>query len=141
MRNSKALEKLYPFQKADFIGIFKEMNGMPVTIRTIDPPLHEFLPHNEPEQRVLAEKLGAENILAIDNDELASINANENVIKNNCKKIKVLQGDASTLSQTFDIIIANINRNIILNDLPLYVKYLNANGEILLRVFMKMICR
>lgn len=53
-----ALDKLYPFQKADFMGIFREMNGKPVTIRTIDPPLHEFLPHTEDEQRVLAEKIG-----------------------------------------------------------------------------------
>ncbi len=53
-----ALDKLYPFQKADFMGIFREMNGKPVTIRTIDPPLHEFLPHTEQEQRELGEKIG-----------------------------------------------------------------------------------
>jgi len=40
----KALAKLLPFQKADFYGLFKEMKGFPVTIRTLDPPLHEFLP-------------------------------------------------------------------------------------------------
>jgi pyruvate,orthophosphate dikinase len=54
----KALAKLFPYQKDDFVGIFKEMNGMPVTIRTLDPPLHEFLPQTEKEQRELAEKLG-----------------------------------------------------------------------------------
>ncbi|MCI0449006.1 MAG: pyruvate, phosphate dikinase [Chlorobi bacterium] len=54
----RALEKLFPYQKDDFTGIFKEMNGMPVTIRTLDPPLHEFLPHTEKEQRELAEKSG-----------------------------------------------------------------------------------
>ncbi len=54
----KALAKLLPFQKADFAGIFKAMNGKPVTIRLIDPPLHEFVPHDEPKQRELAEKIG-----------------------------------------------------------------------------------
>jgi pyruvate,orthophosphate dikinase len=53
-----ALEKLFPFQKSDFYGIFKEMGGRPVTVRTLDPPLHEFLPHTEEEQRDLANKLG-----------------------------------------------------------------------------------
>ncbi len=45
----KALAKLLPYQTGDFIGLFKEMNGYPVTIRLLDPPLHEFLP-NKPEQ-------------------------------------------------------------------------------------------
>lgn len=54
----KALAVLLPYQKADFIGIFKAMDGYPVTIRTLDPPLHEFLPHEEPEVRELAEKMG-----------------------------------------------------------------------------------
>jgi pyruvate, orthophosphate dikinase len=54
----KALSKLLPFQKADFKGIFKAMNGKPVTIRLIDPPLHEFVPHDEPKQRELANKIG-----------------------------------------------------------------------------------
>ncbi len=53
-----ALAKLLPFQRKDFLGIFEVMNGRPVTIRTIDPPLHEFLPHEEKEQRILAEKMG-----------------------------------------------------------------------------------
>jgi len=50
----KALAKLLPMQKEDFIGIFKEMNGYPVTIRTLDPPLHEFLPHTDDELKELA---------------------------------------------------------------------------------------
>ena len=53
-----ALAKLFPFQKDDFYGIFKEMGDRPVTIRTLDPPLHEFLPHEEIEQRELAVKVG-----------------------------------------------------------------------------------
>ena len=53
----EALEKLFPYQKDDFKGIFKVMGELPVTIRTLDPPLHEFLPHKESEQRELALKL------------------------------------------------------------------------------------
>jgi pyruvate,orthophosphate dikinase len=54
----KALAKLLPMQKGDFAGLFKVMNGLPVTIRTLDPPLHEFLPHTEREVRDLAGKMG-----------------------------------------------------------------------------------
>jgi pyruvate,orthophosphate dikinase len=54
----KALAKLLPYQREDFIGIFKEMKGLPVTIRLLDPPLHEFLPHNEKDQAELARSLG-----------------------------------------------------------------------------------
>jgi pyruvate,orthophosphate dikinase len=50
----KALEKLLPMQKSDFIGIFRAMKGLPVTIRLLDPPLHEFLPHTDDEVRALA---------------------------------------------------------------------------------------
>src|SRR4030066_1001798 len=53
-----ALSKLLPFQREDFKGIFKAMDGKPVTIRLIDPPLHEFVPHTEHEQRQLADKIG-----------------------------------------------------------------------------------
>jgi len=54
----KALDKLLPFQRRDFIGIFKAMDGMPVTIRLIDPPLHEFVPHELEKQAELAKDLG-----------------------------------------------------------------------------------
>jgi len=50
----KALEKLLPFQRGDFVGIFKEMSGLPVTIRLLDPPLHEFLPHESEQLERLA---------------------------------------------------------------------------------------
>jgi pyruvate,orthophosphate dikinase len=53
-----ALAKLLPFQRSDFYGIFKAMNGYPVTIRLIDPPLHEFVPHDQEKQRELAERIG-----------------------------------------------------------------------------------
>lgn len=54
----KALAKLLPFQKADFTGIFKAMAGHPVTIRLLDPPLHEFLPHTDQELHELAGDMG-----------------------------------------------------------------------------------
>ena len=50
----KALDKLLPFQREDFIGIFREMKGLPVTIRLLDPPLHEFLPHESAQLEKLA---------------------------------------------------------------------------------------
>ncbi len=54
----KALKKLLPMQRKDFEGIFKAMDGLPVTIRLLDPPLHEFLPHEEDAQKVIAKELG-----------------------------------------------------------------------------------
>ena len=54
----KALAKLLPYQREDFVGIFKAMKGLPVTVRLLDPPLHEFLPHNEKDQAALAASLG-----------------------------------------------------------------------------------
>jgi pyruvate,orthophosphate dikinase len=54
----KSLDKLLPFQRRDFIGIFEAMNGFPVTIRMIDPPLHEFVPHDRAKQEELAKKIG-----------------------------------------------------------------------------------
>ena len=54
----KALKKLLPLQRKDFAGIFKAMDGLPVTIRTLDPPLHEFLPHEEKNQQEMAKEMG-----------------------------------------------------------------------------------
>jgi len=53
-----ALAKILPYQKADFKGIFKVMHDLPVTIRLLDPPLHEFVPHEEKEQAELAKTMG-----------------------------------------------------------------------------------
>ncbi|MDA7640177.1 pyruvate, phosphate dikinase [Opitutaceae bacterium] len=53
-----SLKKLLPFQRKDFNGLFKAMEGRPVTIRFLDPPLHEFLPHDDASRRDLAEHLG-----------------------------------------------------------------------------------
>ena len=53
----KALDKLLPFQRRDFIGIFQAMDGLPVTIRLVDPPLHEFVPHELAKQEEVARDL------------------------------------------------------------------------------------
>ena len=55
----RALAKLLPMQRGDFVGIFEAMEGLPVTIRLLDPPLHEFLPHTEEEIREVASAVGA----------------------------------------------------------------------------------
>ena len=54
----KALNKLLPYQKADFKGILKAMDGLPVNIRLLDPPLHEFVPHDLAGQEVMAKEMG-----------------------------------------------------------------------------------
>lgn len=54
----KALKKLLPVQRKDFVGIFTAMKGLPVTIRLLDPPLHEFLPHDSKSQQEMAKRLG-----------------------------------------------------------------------------------
>lgn len=54
----RALDKILPMQKSDFIGIFREMKGLPVTIRLLDPPLHEFLPQSDDDVSELAHSVG-----------------------------------------------------------------------------------
>jgi pyruvate,orthophosphate dikinase len=56
----KALAKLLPYQKADFKGILKAMNGLPVNIRLLDPPLHEFVPHDQAGQETMAKEMGVD---------------------------------------------------------------------------------
>ncbi|MBB6275088.1 pyruvate, phosphate dikinase [Porphyromonas circumdentaria] len=56
----KALDKILPYQRKDFYEIFKTMQGLPVTVRLLDPPLHEFVPHDEKNQREMAETMGIE---------------------------------------------------------------------------------
>ncbi|MSR12908.1 MAG: pyruvate, phosphate dikinase [Gammaproteobacteria bacterium] len=58
VQRRSALKKLLPFQKKDFVGLFRAMAGRPVTIRLLDPPLHEFLPHDDVVRRQLADRLG-----------------------------------------------------------------------------------
>ena len=57
-KREEALEKILPYQREDFEGLFREMKGYGVTIRFLDPPLHEFLPHTDEEIKPLAESLG-----------------------------------------------------------------------------------
>ena len=54
----KALAKILPYQREDFEGIFEAMNGLPVTVRLLDPPLHEFVPHEEENQKEMADEMG-----------------------------------------------------------------------------------
>lgn len=62
----KALEKLLPMQREDFVKLFSEMNGLPVTVRLLDPPLHEFLPHEEKDVIALANEMGVEKDVLLD---------------------------------------------------------------------------
>ncbi len=85
---------------------------------------------------IFAEMKGAKPIDAIDIDNWCYLNSLENVERNNCKSISVYEGDASLLvNKKYDIVIANINRNILLTDLKTYVNCLNEKGIVLLSGF------
>ena len=85
---------------------------------------------------ILAEMKGAQPIDAIDIDNWCYLNSIENAERNNCKHISVYEGDASLLDgKKYDVIIANINRNILLNDMQQYVACLNENGILFLSGF------
>jgi len=85
---------------------------------------------------ILAEMKGAKALDAIDIDNWCYINSLENVERNQCQNISVYEGDASLLEgKHYDIVIANINRNILLQDLETYVKALNKDGVLLLSGF------
>lgn len=87
---------------------------------------------------ILTEKKGAENIDAIDIDAWCYENTTENVERNNCKNIAVYKGDAEVLkAKSYTAIIANINRNILVQDLPVYNKCLEENGKLYLSGFYK----
>jgi len=85
---------------------------------------------------ILAKKSGANKVLAIDNDEWAFNNAKENCERNGAEEIEVIQGDASAIGEKkFDLILANINRNVLTTDIPVYACALKRNGIILLSGF------
>ena len=85
---------------------------------------------------ILAMKKGASRVEAIDIDNWCYLNSLENISRNDCDQINVLEGDASLLEgKQFDVIIANINRNILLNDLSTYVACLNKNASLFLSGF------
>ena len=81
---------------------------------------------------ILAEKLNAEKLLAIDNEEWAYNNCVENIATNNCSRITCIHGDDSySFSEKFDIILANINRHVILNNLKNWKQLLALNGVLI----------
>jgi ribosomal protein L11 methyltransferase len=85
---------------------------------------------------IFAEMKGAKNIEAIDIDNWCYQNSLENIARNNCNRIAVFEGGASLLlNKKYDLIIANINRNILLHDMSTYIDCLNPNGMLLLSGF------
>jgi len=85
---------------------------------------------------ILATMMGAKSVVAIDNDEWAFENHNENNQRNNINNVEVLLGDAQNIPNTlFDIVLANINRNILLNDMHHYTKVMAKNGIIIFSGF------
>ncbi|MDN5204399.1 50S ribosomal protein L11 methyltransferase [Fulvivirgaceae bacterium BMA10] len=84
---------------------------------------------------IMASRLGAADIYACDIDEWAVTNSRENFEANDCSVIKLKQGDVSSFSTSFDIILANINRNVLLNDIPSYATMLNDPGILILSGF------
>lgn len=86
---------------------------------------------------ILAEKLGASVVVAIDNDDWSIHNAEENFSMNDCHKIILQHKDTAEMQQHFDIILANINKNIILYNLSFLVKQLNTGGFLLISGLLK----
>ena len=86
---------------------------------------------------ILAEKLGAKEVLAMDIDEWSIENASENIDANNCSKVKLLHASEIPSHQTFDVILANINRHVILNELPAMAKQLRKCGVLILSGLLK----
>ncbi len=84
---------------------------------------------------ILAEKLGAKSVLAMDYDELCIDNSFENIETNGCSKIKIEKGDAPPIRQTFNVILANINRHILLNNMQLMAGALVEKGYLLISGF------
>lgn len=86
---------------------------------------------------ILAEKLGAAKIIAIDNDEWSIKNAEENIQQNNCSCIELKRSDTAEINERFDIILANINKNVILDNLSVLKDQLKLNGVLLLSGLLK----
>jgi ribosomal protein L11 methyltransferase len=81
---------------------------------------------------ILAEKLGAKKVLAIDNDSWSIDNADENIQRNNCNEIGLRLAGNAAMDDNFDIILANINKNVILDNFDTLAKQLNPGGFLLL---------
>jgi ribosomal protein L11 methyltransferase len=84
---------------------------------------------------ILSSMLGAVEVIAIDNDQNAFENSLENIRKNKCKNIHVFQGDSKLISGDYEAILANINKNILLEDMDIYGKHLTKGGTLLLSGF------
>jgi ribosomal protein L11 methyltransferase len=81
---------------------------------------------------ILAEKLGATNVVAVDNDDWSIENTTENVTKNNCQHIAIHKANDAKSNQHFNIILANINRNVLLENMAALNQQLLPNGELLM---------
>jgi ribosomal protein L11 methyltransferase len=86
---------------------------------------------------ILAEKLGANDVLAVDNDDWCIENATENIAINQCNNITVKKVDILSFEKKYDIILANINKNIIINNIHILKKMLAKDGQILLSGLLK----
>ncbi|HEY6978383.1 MAG TPA: 50S ribosomal protein L11 methyltransferase [Chitinophagaceae bacterium] len=86
---------------------------------------------------ILAEKLGAEKIIAIDNDEWSINNAKENIERNNCKKIQLELRNSPISSHKFEVILANISKNVILQYLEMLSHSLTESGQLLVSGLLK----
>ena len=84
---------------------------------------------------VLADKMGASKVLAVDNDRWAYDNSMENIMKNSTSHVTVKLGEIGDVQGDFDIILANINRNILLDQIPAYSKFLKPGGHLLMSGF------
>ena len=84
---------------------------------------------------IFAELMGAKRVTAIDNNPVAVENARLNARKNNCKHVDVFQGETVLQELTYDLILANINRNVLLNNLPVFAEHLNDEGIMMLSGF------
>lgn len=83
---------------------------------------------------IFADKMGAAKVIAVDNDTWAFNNASENILKNNAKVVAIKMGDVGIAGSGYDIILANINRNVLLQHLPEYSKMIKT-GELLMSGF------
>ena len=134
----------YSFIKNNIANIFNldGYNGLPdfapfdkiivaATAKYVPKKLLEQLKVNGRLVMPIGEEYESQNIVAIDNDEFAYNNAVENIKENKIKNVSVLLSDVEAISNNaFDVILANINKNIILNHLPYYAKSLNKDGVI-----------
>ena len=86
---------------------------------------------------ILAEKLGASEVVAVDIDDWSIENAKENIDRNNCKSVHIGKADSAIMHRQFDIILANINKNVILDNLSVLSQQLSPPGVVLLSGLLK----